>query len=145
MMKTSVPEVVDNNKRAWLLFDAENKPLGRLAVKIADILRGKNKACFAPHVDVGDFVVVINAGKVKLTGRKEEQKIYHRYSGFRSGLKKENAATVRRKHPDHLVKLAVKGMLPKNHLSRTLFGRLKVYAGTQHPHAAQNPVRVDVA
>jgi large subunit ribosomal protein L13 len=143
-MKTFVPETVDNSKRAWMLVDAENKPVGRLAVKIAGILRGKTKPTFAPHVDTGDFVVVVNADKVKLTGRKEREKIYQRYTGFRSGLKRVNAAALRQKHPDQIIKLAVKGMLPKNHLSRQLFRRLKVYAGSDHPHAAQNPVKVDL-
>lgn len=116
--------------------------MGRLAVKIANILRGKNKVTFTPHVDTGDFVVVINAEKVKLTGRKDEQKIYQRYSGYRGGLKEIKASVVRERHPDRLIKLAVKGMLPKNNLGRKVFGRLKVYAGGGHPHTAQNPQKV---
>jgi large subunit ribosomal protein L13 len=126
-------------ERAWLLIDAADKPLGRLAVKIADTLRGKNKPTFTPHVDTGDFVVVINAEKVKLTGRKDEQKIYQRYTGHRSGLKEIPASAVREHHPDRMIRLAVKGMLPKNNLSRKILTKLKVYAGDQHPHAAQNP------
>ena len=125
--------------RAWFLVDAEDKPLGRVAVKVANALRGRNKPTFTPHVDTGDFVVVINAEKVKLTGRKEEQKVYQRYSGYRGGLKETKASVVRERHPDRLIKLAVKGMLPKNNLSRKIFRRLKVYAGAQHPHEAQNP------
>jgi large subunit ribosomal protein L13 len=129
--------------REWLLFDASDKPLGRLAVRIANVLRGKTKPTYTPHIDTGAFVVVVNAAKVKLTGRKNEQKIYHRYSGFRGGLKLIKASTMRERHPDRMIKLAVKRMLPKNYLSRTLFGRLKVYAGDQHPHEAQKPLKVE--
>jgi len=125
--------------RAWFVVDAQDKPLGRLAVRIADVLRGKNKPTFTRHVDTGSFVVVINADKVKLTGRKEEQKTYKRYSGHRGGLKEIKASVVRERHPDRLVRMAVKGMLPRNNLSRQMFRRLKVYAGEEHPHAAQNP------
>jgi large subunit ribosomal protein L13 len=129
--------------RAWLLVDAADKPLGRVAVKIADALRGKDKPTFTPHVDTGDFVVVVNAEKVKLSGNKDENKIYHRYSGWRSGLKEIKASVMRERHPDRMVRLAVRGMLPKNRLSRRVFRRLKVYAGTEHPHEAQNPKQVD--
>jgi len=142
-MKTSLPKDPGNN-RAWFLVDAKDKPLGRLAVKTANILRGKNKATFTPHMDTGDFVVVINADKVKLTGRKEQQKTYKRYSGFRGGVKETKASVVRERHPERLIELAVKGMLPKNNLSRKLFTRLKVYAGEQHPHTAQNPRKVEL-
>ena len=131
-------------ERAWLLVDAADKSLGRLAVKIADVLRGKNKATFTPHVDTGVFVVVINAEKVKLTGRKNEQKVYRRYSGYRGGLKEIKASVMRERHPDRLIKLAVRGMLPKNNLSRHAFKRLKVYAGVEHPHGAQKPRRVEL-
>ena len=130
--------------REWLVVDADGKPLGRLAAKIADVLRGKNKPTFTPQVDTGDFVVVINAEKVKLTGRKEEQKLYKRYSGWRGGLKETTAAAVRERHPDRMVRHAVKGMLPKNHLSRQVFRRLKVYAGSDHPHTAQQPKTVEL-
>ena len=130
--------------REWLVVDADGKPLGRLAAKIADVLRGKNKPTFTPQVDTGDFVVVINAEKVKLTGRKEEQKLYKRYSGWRGGLKETTAAAVRERHPDRMVLQAVKGMLPKNHLSRQVFRRLKVYAGSDHPHTAQQPKTVEL-
>ena len=138
-MKTFVPPKVEDNKRGWVLIDVENKALGRVAVQIANVLRGRNKAAYCPHMDIGDFVVVINAEKVKLTGRKEEQKIYQRFTGYRSGLKEMTAAAMRQKHPDDIVKLAVRGMLPRNHQSRTLLKRLKVYAGAEHPHAAQKP------
>ena len=108
------------------------------------MLRGRDKPTFTPHIDTGLFVVVVNAEKVKLTGRKEEQKIYQRYSGYRGGLKETKAAEMRARHPDRMISLAVKGMLPKNNLSRQMFRRLKVYAGDTHPHEAQNPTRVDV-
>jgi large subunit ribosomal protein L13 len=143
-MKTFVAKDPGDN-RDWLLVDAQDKPLGRLAVQIANTLRGKNKPTYTPHVDTGDFVVVINAEKVKLTGRKDEQKVYQRYSGYRSGLKEIPVAVMRERHPDRIIKLAVRGMLPKNNLSRRMFRRLKVYAGVEHPHAAQNPRKVDLA
>ncbi|MFC1453293.1 50S ribosomal protein L13 [Verrucomicrobiota bacterium] len=142
-MKTTIPREVDLD-RAWHLVDAADKPLGRLAARIAVILRGKNKPTFTPHVDTGAFVVVVNAEKVKLTGRKEEQKVYRRYTGYRGGLKEDKASTVREKHPESMIKLAVKRMLPKNNLSRKMFGRLKVYAGGEHPHAAQNPRKMEL-
>jgi large subunit ribosomal protein L13 len=126
------------------VVDAENKPVGRLATKIADILRGKNKPSFTPHMDTGDFVVVINAEKVKLSGRKEQNKVYRRYTGYRSGLRETNAAEMRERHPEKLITLAVKGMLPKGALGRQVFRRLKVYAGTEHPHAAQKPETVEL-
>jgi large subunit ribosomal protein L13 len=130
--------------RTWFLVDAGGKPLGRLATGIADILRGKNKPTFSPQVDTGGFVVVVNAGTVKLTGRKETDKIYERYSGYNSGLKRERACDLRARHPDRMIAQAVRGMLPKNNLSRDMMCRLKVYAGGEHPHAAQKPVKVDV-
>ena len=143
-MKTTLPSTEDI-KREWLVVDAADRPLGRLAVKIADILRGKDKPTFTPHIDTGAFVVVVNAEKVKLTGGKEAKKLYQRYSGHRGGLKKEPASVVRARHPERMIELAVKGMLPKNNLSRQTFKRLKVYAGEQHPHEAQNPRAIDLA
>lgn len=142
-MKTFVAKD-PGTERAWLVVDAADKTLGRLAVKIANVLRGKTKPTFTPHVDTGDFVVVINADKVKLTGKKEEQKIYHRYSGYRSGLKEIPASVIRKRHPERLITLAVKGMLPKNKLSVKMLTRLKVYAGDQHPHVAQQPQIADM-
>lgn len=142
-MKSFVAKDPGEN-RAWIVVDAKGKTLGRLAVKIADILRGKNKPTFTPHVDTGEFVIVINADKVKLTGNKEEQKIYQRYSGFRSGLKESTAAEVRERHPDRIITQAVKGMLPKNKLSTKMMTRLKVYAGDKHPHEAQQPQVVEL-
>jgi large subunit ribosomal protein L13 len=143
-MKTTLPKTPKDSDRAWLLVDADEKPLGRLSTRIADVLRGKNKPTFAPHVDTGDFVVVVNAEKVKLTGRKNDQKTYKRYSGYRGGLKETKASVMRETHPERMIELAVKGMLPKNNLSRTVIKRLKVYAGDKHPHAAQNPQSVEL-
>jgi large subunit ribosomal protein L13 len=125
--------------RAWFIVDASDKVLGRMSTTIANVLRGKNKPSFTPHVDTGDFVVVINAEKVRLTGNKEDQKKYQRYTGYRGGLREVTASDMRTKHPDRLVKFAVTGMLPKNKLNRKIVTRLKVYAGSEHPHEAQNP------
>lgn len=130
--------------RKWHVVDATDKPAGRLSVGIVNVLRGKDKPTFTPHVDTGDFVVVINAGKVKLTGDKEDKKIYKHYTGYPSGLKKTTARKMREKHPNHIILHAVKGMLPKNRLSRQVFKRLKVYAGPEHPHAAQNPRPLEI-
>jgi len=130
--------------RAWYVVDAAGQPAGRLAVKLANVLRGRNKRNYTPHTDMGDFVVVINAAQVKLTGAKEEQKIYKDYSGYPSGLKLRKAAVIRVRQPTRIVAQAVKGMLPKNHMSRKLITRLKVYAGAEHPHAAQAPKVLEV-
>jgi large subunit ribosomal protein L13 len=129
--------------RQWFVVDAADKPVGRLAVRVAAALRGKTRPSYTPHVDTGDFVVVINAATVKLTGRKNEKKIYQQVSGWRGGQKRLTANEVREKHPDRLIKQAVKGMLPKSHLSRALMRRLKVYPGSEHPHAAQQPVAME--
>lgn len=127
-------------ERKWHLIDADGQVLGRMATRIADLLRGKGKAEYTPHADTGDFVVVINAAKVKLTGKKDEQKTYTRYSGYPGGLKTIPVARVRERHPERLVEHAVAGMMPKNRLGRALLKKLKVYAGPEHPHAAQMPV-----
>ena len=126
-------------QRVWHVLDADGQPVGRLAVKIAKLLRGKDKPGFAPHLDLGDFVVILNASKVKLTGNKETQKIYSSYSLYPGGLKQKTAAQVRAKHPEFLIEHAVRDMLPRNRLARQLIKRLKVYAGTEHPHSAQQP------
>jgi large subunit ribosomal protein L13 len=125
--------------RKWFVVDATDKTLGRLSAQIASVLRGKHKPTFAPHVDMGDFVVVINAEKVKLTGNKELNKNYYRHTGFFGGLKTTNASQIRAKHPTRLLELAIKGMLPHNVLGRECFRHLKVYAGSSHPHEAQKP------
>lgn len=125
--------------REWWVVDAEGQPLGRVASKVATILRGKHKPTFTPHVDTGDFVVVINAAKVKATGRKMTDKKYHSFSGYIGSMKSVALRDVLAKTPEMPIKLAVKGMLPKNVLGRQLLKKLKVYSGTEHPHAAQNP------
>ncbi len=125
--------------RAWWVIDAEGKPLGRLASLVANVLRGKNKPTFTPHVDTGDFVIVVNAAKVKLTGRKLEQKLYVRHSGEPGGFREEPYGKLLARKPELPVTKAVKGMLPKNILGRELLTKLKVYAGPDHPHAAQKP------
>ena len=137
-MKTYLPKV-NLDQRKWHVVDADGAILGRLAVQIADILRGKNKACFTPHLDAGDFVVVINAEKVAVTGKKETDKMFMTYSGWKGGEKFTSVAQIRAKHPEKLITHAVKGMIPKNRLGRVLLTKLKVYKGNQHPHGAQQP------
>ena len=126
-------------KRDWYVVDAEGLALGRLATRIATVLRGKNKAEFTPHIDTGDFVIVINAGKVALSGQKLDQKRYYRYSGHPGGLKSATAREVRSADPERMIRQAVKGMLPKNRLASQLITKLKVYEGAEHPHVAQQP------
>ncbi|MAI19815.1 MAG: 50S ribosomal protein L13 [Kiritimatiellaceae bacterium] len=135
-MKTFMPKEADI-KREWLLVDATDLPTGRLAVIIADALRGRDKPTYTPHVDTGAFVVVVNCDKVKLSGKKEQDKIYQDYSGYSSGRTEKTAAAIRAKNPERIITQAVKGMLPTNRQSRQTMKRLKVYAGADHPHAAQ--------
>ena len=123
----------------WFMVDAENKVLGRLATEIAMVLRGKRKPTFTPHADTGDFVVVVNAEKVRLTGRKEEKKTYYWHTGWVGGIKSATVAEIRAKKPEEIIKKAVWGMLPKGPLGREMFKKLKVYAGESHPHEAQKP------
>jgi large subunit ribosomal protein L13 len=125
--------------RKWFVVDANGVVLGRMASKIASILRGKNKVEYTPHVDTGDFVIVINAEKVKLTGNKEEAKIYYRHTGWQGHLKEAPASRMREKHPEQIVELAVKGMLPRGNLGRAMLKKLKVYKGAEHGHSAQKP------
>ncbi|MDR2946140.1 MAG: 50S ribosomal protein L13 [Candidatus Adiutrix sp.] len=134
----------DEVAKKWYLVDAEDQVLGRLASEIARRLRGKHKAIFTPHNDTGDFVVVVNAEKVRLTGRKMDQKVYYRYSGFIGGLKETVAKTLLIKKPTEMLMLAVRGMLPKNSLGRRQLKKLKVYAGDQHPHSAQKPEKIEL-
>jgi large subunit ribosomal protein L13 len=129
-------------KRQWWVIDAADQVLGRVAVKAANLLRGKEKAIFTPHVDTGDFVIVINADKVRVTGKKEEQKSYMSFSGFVGGHKSESFKARRARRPELLVEKAVKGMLPHNRLGRATFTKLKVYSGSEHPHQAQQPQAV---
>ena len=130
-------------ERKWYLIDAENEVLGRLATKIANILRGKNKPEYTPHVDTGDFVIVINAEKVVLTGKKETDKKYYHHTGYPGGLKSASVKEVREKAPEKLIENAVRGMLPHNTLGSEQFQKLKVYAGAEHPHAAQKPIVIE--
>ncbi|MBI4965662.1 MAG: 50S ribosomal protein L13 [Desulfomonile tiedjei] len=137
-MKTWTPKQGEV-ERKWFVIDAKDKVLGRLAVESARILRGKHKPQFAPHMDTGDFVIIINASKVRLTGKKLQQKVYYRHSGYPGGLKETKAITLLNEKPDRMLRLAVRGMLPKNSLGRAQLTKLKVYAGETHPHAAQKP------
>lgn len=141
-MKTITPKLTDIQRRWWVV-DAEDKVLGRLASEIAQILRGKHKPMFTPHLDTGDFVVVINADKVRLTGNKAENKAYFRHSGYMGGERFIPFKTMLDKHPDRVIELAVKGMLPKNNLGRLMRRKLKVYAGPNHPHEAQQPEKLE--
>jgi len=134
----------DEVNREWYLIDAKDQVVGRLASKIATILRGKDKPTYTPHVDTGGFVVVINADKVKLTGKKWQEKKYFRYTGYPGGLREITAEKLLQKKPEELIKHAVKGMLPKNRLGRKLFKKLKVYKGDSHPHTAQQPKAIEV-
>jgi large subunit ribosomal protein L13 len=137
-MKTTL--VKENEiERKWILIDAEGQTLGRLATRLAALLRGKNKVTYAPHIDQGDFIVVVNAAKVRLTGNKEDQKIYKHYTGFSSGLREFSARQTRSKNPTRMITQAVSGMLPKNKLSRQMLKRLRVFPGATHTHAAQKP------
>ncbi len=138
MNKTIVPSI-DSIEKKWYIVDAENQRLGRLATEIANVLRGKNKPSFTPHLDTGDYVIVVNAEKVVVTGRKSEQKLYRRHSGRPGGMKVETFAQLQKRIPERIIEKAVKGMLPKNSLGRTLFTKLKVYTGSNHPHTAQQP------
>ncbi|MEY8264068.1 MAG: 50S ribosomal protein L13, partial [Bermanella sp.] len=135
------PETV---KREWLIVDAEGQTLGRLASAVALRLRGKHKAEYTPHVDTGDYIVVINADKVAVTGAKAQDKMYYRHTGYPGGIREINFADLQDKKPGRVVELAVKGMLPKNPLGRAMFTKLKVYAGAEHPHAAQQPKELKV-
>ena len=130
--------------KKWLVVDAEDKILGRLATEIATRLRGKHRAIFTPHADTGDFVVVVNADKIRLTGRKLDQKRYYRYSGFIGGLKETVARKQQDKKPEEMIRHAVRGMLPKNSLGRRLIKKLKIYAGPEHPHEAQQPEPMEI-
>ncbi|HHT9120878.1 MAG TPA: 50S ribosomal protein L13 [Candidatus Hypogeohydataceae bacterium YC41] len=130
--------------KKWHLVDAEGKILGRLAARIATILQGKHKAIYTPHVDTGDYVVVVNAEKVKLTGKKPEKKTYQRYSGYPGGLKILSFKEMLGKHPEDIIKLAVRRMVPKNKLGVKMLEKLKIYAGPEHPHAAQRPVELAI-
>ena len=134
-----------NTERRWHVIDAEGKVLGRVATLAARLLQGKHKAIYTPHIDTGDHVVVVNAATVKLTGSKETQKVYRRHSGYEGGLREERAVDVRKRRPNRLVEEAVRGMLPKTKMGDAMYRKLKVYADADHPHAAQQPTKKEVA
>lgn len=142
-MKTYTPKMPEIQRR-WLIVDAEGQVLGRLASKVAQLLRGKHKPMYTPHLDVGDFVVVINADKIRVTGNKAENKAYFRHSGYMGGERFIPFRTMIEQHPDRVIDLAVKGMLPKNNLGRLMRRKLKVYAGPEHPHVAQQPQPIEI-
>src|SRR2546423_9743826 len=142
-MKTYTATPADR-ERNWLLVDADGRTLGRLATQIADALRGKRKPTYTPHVDTGDFVIVVNAKKISVTGNKREDKRYYRHSGYPGGLKSRTLAEMLERRPEEVIRLAVKGMLPRTRLGRAQLTKLKVYAGPDHPHAAQQPQEMEV-
>jgi large subunit ribosomal protein L13 len=131
-------------ERRWLLVDASGKTLGRLATQVADALRGKRKPEYTPHIDVGDFVVVVNAEKVRVTGHKREEKLYYRHSGYPGGLRSRTLGEMLERRPEEVIRLAVRGMLPKNRLGRAQLRKLKIYAGPEHPHESQKPQPMEV-
>jgi large subunit ribosomal protein L13 len=140
-MKTHLPEI-DKIERQWFLINGQDAVLGRLASIVASRLRGKHKAIFTPHLDTGDFIVVVNAEKIKLSGRKTEQKMYYQHSGYPGGMTSVNAKRLQEKTPEKLLREAVRGMLPKNRLGRQLIKKLKIYSGPAHPHIAQQPAEL---
>ncbi len=142
-MKTFSAKAEEIN-REWFLIDAEGKTLGRMATEIARRLRGKHKPEFTPHVDTGDYIVVVNADKVAVTGNKLNDKIYHHHTGYIGNLKSISLKDLLAKHPERVIEKAVKGMLPKNSLGRQMYRKLKVYAGSEHPHAAQEPKELEI-
>jgi large subunit ribosomal protein L13 len=129
--------------RHWVLVDADGRPLGRVASRVASILRGKHRPEFTPNQDTGDFVVVVNAAKVRLTGAKTDNKVYHRHTGYPGGVRAATAGKVLENRPERLIEMAVRGMLPKNRLGRQLFTKLKIYRGAEHPHTAQQPKAIE--
>jgi large subunit ribosomal protein L13 len=143
MMSTEMPQESAVERR-WFVVDAQGQVLGRLASRVASILRGKHKPVFAPHLDVGDHVVVINAEKVHLTGRKLQDKVYRWHTGYIGGLREVSVATMLRTHPERVIEWAVEGMLPKNRLGRAMGKKLRVYRGGNHPHAAQRPTALEI-
>ncbi len=142
-MATFVPSQTDRD-RAWHVIDADSQVLGRVATLAARLLQGKHKPCYTPFLDLGDHVIIVNAKQVRLTGRKENRKLYRRHSGYQGGLREQRASTVREKYPTRLVEQAIRGMLPSTKLGNTFYRKLKVYEGPDHPHAAQQPKRYEV-
>ena len=141
-MKDTYMQRKEDIVRNWYVIDAEGQNLGRVATKVAHILRGKNKPTFTPHMDCGDYVIIVNASKVNLTGNKLDDKIYYNHSGYTGGLRERTARTMRENYPVEMMERAVKGMLPKGRLGRQMYKKLFVYAGESHPHAAQQPVEL---
>jgi large subunit ribosomal protein L13 len=137
-IRTYSPKL-DDIQREWFVVDAKDQTLGRLATQIATLLRGKHKPIYTPHMDVGDFVIVVNADKIRVTGNKLDQKIYYRHSGYPGGIKSRTLRELLDRYPDRVIRLAVRGMLPKNRLGRATIKKLKIYAGDKHPHQAQQP------
>jgi len=138
MQRTYVPKI-DEIQRAWFVVDATDLPLGRLASEVAKILRGKHKPMFTPHLDTGDYVIVVNADKIRVTSKKSEEKIYYRHSGYPGGIKAESFNALIERRPEAIIERAIKGMLPKNRLGRAIYRKLHVYAGDSHPHESQKP------
>ena len=143
-MRTFVASAKSVDSR-WHVIDAGDQVLGRVATRAAKLLQGKHKAVYTPFIDTGDHVVVVNAARVKLTGRKEDQKLYRRHSGYEGGLREERARVVRQRQPIRMVEEAIRGMLPKTKMGNTMYRKLKVYAGPDHPHVAQQPTKIEVA
>jgi len=144
MVMSTISAKKEEVVRKWLVVDATDKPLGRLCAKISSILQGKHKPIYTPHVDTGDFVVVLNCGKVGVHRRKLTQKIYRSHSGYTGGMKEQTLKEKLARHPDQVIRLAVKGMLPKNRLGRGMLRKLKIYTGSEHPHEAQQPEEMDL-
>ena len=142
-MKTYVAKP-DDRQRDWVIVDANGQTLGRLATQIADVLRGKRKPTYTPHIDTGDFVIVVNAEKIAVTGNKLKDKLYHRHSGYPGGLKTRTLQEQLDRRPEEVIRLAVRGMMPRNRLARKQLTKLKVYAGPEHPHAAQQPQAMEI-
>lgn len=134
----------ENRQRDWVVVDAAGKTLGRLATQVADSLRGKRKPEYTPHCDVGDFVIVVNAEKISVTGNKREDKLYYRHSGYPGGLRSRTLGDMLERRPEEVIRIAVKGMMPRNRLARAQLRKLKVYAGPEHPHAAQKPAPLEI-
>jgi large subunit ribosomal protein L13 len=143
-MRTFVASAKGADSR-WHVIDAGDQVLGRIATRAAKLLQGKHKAVYTPYIDTGDHVVVVNAAKVKLTGQKENQKLYRRHSGYEGGLREERATIVRKRQPIRMVEQAIRGMLPKTKMGNAMYRKLKVYAGPDHPHVAQQPIKIEVA
>ena len=142
-METYIPKLDEINQK-WLIVDADGQILGRFASEVASILRGKNKPIFTPHMDVGDNVIIINAGKIRVTGKKAKTKKYYRHTGYPGGLRSENYSDLIKSNPEKILEKAIWGMLPHNKLGRKIYKKLKIYAGSEHPHEAQKPEKIEI-